>query len=529
MEVSNPGTAFEVRAPTPTDEPGGFGLVIVDRLASRWGVDDGGDTASGSSSTANGRARRRVRRPSRPQAASKHATIGHVADPDLQTAIDELYGTALESFVAERKRLAKDLRTAGDREGAQELAKLPKPSLAAWSLNHVARQRSEMLGEWLDTTDELRETATNARTAGGAAIRAASQAHRTITEKLLREVRDLARPNGRPPTEPTIDRVRDLLRAAAADPELTELLRRGRLVEREVAPPDLSALLPDSDEADESSSGAPRRRRPERKPKPEPDAELLERERRRAELERQVGAAVAEVDRRRSTVAERAHAAATADERLEDARRTLHRTESEASAAHEAVADAELAAAEAERGARGAQGRPAPRRLTVAAIQVLEHLLGRDASVFGVAPPVVWAGAGIVRARLNAETAGLVRGEGGRVASLASKTVLGHGFGRETPAFHGISSPSGLRMRGVGGGPVDIPLWEERKVDFSSACLAADAPSPLTSPAVSAVRCHGDAGACPLERWRSGRARTLGLAGPPSRRPGGLYWRHGPW
>ena len=44
VEVSNPGTAFEVRAPTPRDEPGGFGLVIVDRIASRWGVDDGGDT-----------------------------------------------------------------------------------------------------------------------------------------------------------------------------------------------------------------------------------------------------------------------------------------------------------------------------------------------------------------------------------------------------------------------------------------------------------------------------------------------------
>jgi hypothetical protein len=271
-----------------------------------------------------------------------------VADPDLQAAIDELYGTALESFVAERKRLSKQLRTAGDREGAQELAKLPKPSLAAWSLNHVARHRADMLGEWLDSMDELRETATNARAAGGAAIRAASQAHRTITEKLLREVRDLARPNGRPPTEPTIDRVRDLLRAAAADPELTELLRRGRLVERE-AQPDFSALLPD--DAGEPSASAPARK--PRRTKPEPDPELVERERRRAELERQVGAAVAEVDRRRTAVAERAHAAATADERLEEARRTLHRTESEAAAAHEAVSDAELAAEEAERELEG--------------------------------------------------------------------------------------------------------------------------------------------------------------------------------
>ena len=191
------------------------------------------------------------------------------------------------------------------------------------------------------------------------------------------------------------------------------------------------------------SSGAPRRRRPERKPKPEPDAELLERERRRAELERQVGAAVGEVDRRRSTVAERAHAAATADERLEDARRTLHRTESEASAAHEAVADAELAAAEAERGARGAQGRTAPRRLTVRQ-QVLEHLLGRDACGFQCCAAVVWAGAGIVRAPLSAATAGC---EGARGATSLPYRCRGPRLGRETPAF-----PASLPLRGCGCG-----------------------------------------------------------------------------
>jgi serine phosphatase RsbU (regulator of sigma subunit)/anti-sigma regulatory factor (Ser/Thr protein kinase) len=43
VEISNPGAGFEVRPPPPREEPGGFGLTIVDQLASRWGVDDDGD------------------------------------------------------------------------------------------------------------------------------------------------------------------------------------------------------------------------------------------------------------------------------------------------------------------------------------------------------------------------------------------------------------------------------------------------------------------------------------------------------
>jgi serine/threonine-protein kinase RsbW len=42
-EVSSRGASFEIRAPSATEEPGGFGLVLVDQLSSRWGVDGGDD------------------------------------------------------------------------------------------------------------------------------------------------------------------------------------------------------------------------------------------------------------------------------------------------------------------------------------------------------------------------------------------------------------------------------------------------------------------------------------------------------
>jgi PAS domain S-box-containing protein len=42
-EVSSRGTAFDLRQPSPPEEPGGFGLFLVDRLSSRWGLDEGDD------------------------------------------------------------------------------------------------------------------------------------------------------------------------------------------------------------------------------------------------------------------------------------------------------------------------------------------------------------------------------------------------------------------------------------------------------------------------------------------------------
>ncbi|MCW3062993.1 MAG: hypothetical protein JWN32_165, partial [Solirubrobacterales bacterium] len=63
-----------------------------------------------------------------------------MARSDVQAAVDQLYAVPLEEFVPERTRLAKELRAQGEETAAAELAKLPKPTAAAWALNHVARE-----------------------------------------------------------------------------------------------------------------------------------------------------------------------------------------------------------------------------------------------------------------------------------------------------------------------------------------------------------------------------------------------------
>jgi hypothetical protein len=283
---------------------------------------------------------------------------------ELEAAVDQLHAVPLEDFVAERKRLAKELRGSGDRAGAAELAKLPKPTPPAWALNHLAREEPETVAAWLDAAAELRDATETADKSSAAAVRAAIAAHRDVTRALLAAVRERTRPNGRELSEPMVDRVRDLLGAATADPELSELLRAGRIVEGAekdedeeegeliwgaemagpAAKPSRSPGARDSSRraAEPSDAATERRAAKEREAHEREEAE-------RAELERLVAAAEERLGELRATAEELAGAAAEANDRLEEAQRTLHRSESEAAAAREAADEAAAAAEQAER------------------------------------------------------------------------------------------------------------------------------------------------------------------------------------
>jgi hypothetical protein len=277
----------------------------------------------------------------------------------LEQAVDQLHAAPLEDFVAERKRLAKELRGAGERAAAAELAKLPKPTPPAWALNHLARDEPARVAAWLDAVAELREATEGAGKASGEMVRAAIAGHRDATRKLLAEVRDKTRPNGRKLSEPMLDRVRDLLGAATADPELGELLRAGRIVE---------GAGEEAEEEGELIWGAELAgpaAKPRRSPKPADakkgddaagerrvakEREAAEREAaQQAELERLVAEAEERLGELQEAAEKRAIAAAEAEEKLEEARRTLHRSESEAEAARAAAEEAADAAGQVER------------------------------------------------------------------------------------------------------------------------------------------------------------------------------------
>ena len=260
--------------------------------------------------------------------------------------VRHLYAVPLEEFVEERKKAAKALRDAGEKDRAAELAKLPKPTAPAWSLNAFARERPDVIAAWADVADALRE----ASAAPGPGLREAMAAHREATTRLVGLVRDESRPGGKPLSGPMLDRVRALLQEATADPDRAARLRDGLVVEGgavDGAEPEPEATPPRRRRA--AGSAGAEAEHDEAEAKAARERAAREAAARRAELEGSARDAAARAERLRGAAADRAHAAAEATERLEDARRALLRTESEAEAAEQAAQEAREAAADAAR------------------------------------------------------------------------------------------------------------------------------------------------------------------------------------
>jgi hypothetical protein len=72
-------------------------------------------------------------------------------------AVSALYQVPLSQFVAERKRLADELRAAGDKKGGAKLRQLPRPSVSAWVTNQLYWHARDVFGSMLATAARLRD------------------------------------------------------------------------------------------------------------------------------------------------------------------------------------------------------------------------------------------------------------------------------------------------------------------------------------------------------------------------------------
>jgi hypothetical protein len=245
---------------------------------------------------------------------------------ELDAEIDRLYGLPLDEFVRQRDELAKRVRRDGEREAADDVKRLRKPSAGAWALNQAVRRRRQEAEALLAAGERLR-AAHEALLSGGdpAALREAMQEERALASALADCAEAIASETGK--SGPALrERVRSTLHAATVDEEAREELATGRFLrEREAV-----GLGPFG--AGAAEAPAPRRERPARAPKRKrsaagPDAaaereEAAARERRErlAEAERAVDEAQAALDD-----AESSHSAAAGE--LDTARETLRDAE----------------------------------------------------------------------------------------------------------------------------------------------------------------------------------------------------------
>jgi DNA repair exonuclease SbcCD ATPase subunit len=151
-----------------------------------------------------------------------------------EAEIDRLYGLPLDEFVHQRDELAKRLRREGEREAADEVKRLRKPSAGAWALNQAVRRRRKETDELLAAGERLR-AAPEALLSGGdpAALREAMQEERALASTLADCAEAIASETGK--SGPALrERVRATLHAATVDEEAREELAAGRFVrERE--------------------------------------------------------------------------------------------------------------------------------------------------------------------------------------------------------------------------------------------------------------------------------------------------------
>jgi hypothetical protein len=141
--------------------------------------------------------------------------------------IDDLYSIGPDRFVAERGALAKALRAEGRRDEAAQVAKLRKPSAAAWAVNQLVRARPDEIESLWEAGDALRSAQAELLAGRGDArvLRAAGDAVRDAVDALV----DAARGLGEELGGATLERVGETLHAAALDEDARAAVAGGRL------------------------------------------------------------------------------------------------------------------------------------------------------------------------------------------------------------------------------------------------------------------------------------------------------------
>jgi hypothetical protein len=158
-------------------------------------------------------------------------------------SLDDLYAAEPEEFVAARNALAKQLKAAGDKDTAAEVAKLRRPPVSAWALNQVARSRPDEIEAVMTAAADLAGALADP---AGADLRAIQRAFRSAIEAVVRTTLDVVSSSGRNPSPGLQQAIQATLQAAAVDDGIALALRSGVLAEDEPAP---GFLFVESDEA----------------------------------------------------------------------------------------------------------------------------------------------------------------------------------------------------------------------------------------------------------------------------------------
>jgi hypothetical protein len=158
----------------------------------------------------------------------------------MSVPIDDLYGLPLDEFTRARDELARQVRQEGDAARAAEIKQLRKPSVPAWVVNQLARQRELDMQRLLRAGEQLAGAQVGAmRGESGDAFGQARRDEQHALEGLAEGAREILAAAGRGAA--ALDRVLATLHAGSLTEDGRALLKSGRLTE-ELEPPGFEAL-----------------------------------------------------------------------------------------------------------------------------------------------------------------------------------------------------------------------------------------------------------------------------------------------
>lgn len=143
----------------------------------------------------------------------------------------DLYGLPLEEFTERRNALARELRRAGNRADAEAVAKLRKPTVAAWAVNQLVRTQQREIAALFEAGDALQKAQADvvARRGDAASLRRTTEAERSAVQQLIETARGLLNADGQELTPARLEQVSETLHAAALDPGARAKLSDGCL------------------------------------------------------------------------------------------------------------------------------------------------------------------------------------------------------------------------------------------------------------------------------------------------------------
>ena len=269
----------------------------------------------------------------------------------IEDDLDALFQLPLAEFTAARNALAARLKKAGQTDEAEQLKRLPKPSLPAWTVNQLYHRKRDAFDRLIATGERFRQAQASHLAGKSADIRGPLEARRAALSELAKLAAAMLKQAGSNPTPDTMRRITTTLEALSTYGALPDAPRGGRLTD-DVDPPGfetLAALVP---RVGKSLAGAgPSRIIPfqhaTRPPKPAKQKTTPEEDSRRAAEERkaELAAARAAVQDTERTLREARKDAQQAEEALKKAAARAKETEKEKAEAEQRL---EKAAAEAD-------------------------------------------------------------------------------------------------------------------------------------------------------------------------------------